>query len=292
MLKALFWVGILSIYFFSFPVNIYPQEDRMVQSAIETFKANVRLPEGAQIKFVEKKESPIPDFFSVKILIIIPGKEIPSIVYVDRTGEKVFIGNLFIKGKNITRKDAGPTRSKKIDIKTLEIDKSPFIGDKGARVMIVEFSNFQCPYCIDSWLKFKELMKRYPRDFKYIFKHFPFQSEGRAFELSELAEASYAVSNDAFWIIHDYFFTKEGQEISRLERQAIKQKVEQMLKEKGYDLQTFNSAFETGMAKNRVLEDMALAGRLRLTSTPTKIVNGDIIVGSISNQILERYLEK
>lgn len=292
MLKNLLWAGILLIYFFSFPFDIYPQEDRLVSVAIETFKANVRLPQGAQIKFVEKKESPVPDFFSIKILIVIPGKEIPSIVYVDSSGEKVFIGNLFVKGENITKKDAGPTRSKKIDIEILEIEKSPFIGNKGAKVTVVEFSNFQCPYCMDSWLKFKELMKRYPRDFKYIFKHFPFQSEGRTFELSELAAASQEVSNEAFWTIHDFFFTKEGQDVVRLEREAIKQKVEQILKEKGYDVQIFNSALESGRAKKRVLEDMALAGRLRLTSTPTKIVNGEIIVGSVSNQVLEKYLGK
>jgi len=292
MRKSLFLIAILMIYFLLYPFDIYPQEDRVVRAAIETFKANVRLPQGAQIKFIEKKESPISDFFSVKIIILIPGKEIPSIVYVDKTGEKVLIGNLFIKGENITKKDAGPARSKKIDIEMLDIEKSPSMGDKKAKVVIVEFSNFQCPYCMDSWLKFKELIERYPRDFKYIFKHFPFQTKGRTFELSELASAAQEISNEAFWIVHDFFFTKEGQEIVNLEMGIVKRRVEQMLREKGHDVQIFNSALETGKAKKRVLEDMNLANILRLTSTPTKIVNGDIIVGSTSNQVLEKYLEK
>ena len=120
----------------------------------------------------------------------------------------------------------------------LEMGKSPFLGNKGAKVTIVEFSNFQCPYCMDSWSKFMGLMKRYPQDFKYIFKHFPFQAQGRTFELSEMAAAAQEVSNEAFWIVHDFFFTKEGQDIANLEKGAVKQKVEQLLKGKGYDLRS------------------------------------------------------
>jgi protein-disulfide isomerase len=211
---------------------------------------------------------------------------------VDKAGEKVIIGNLFIKGENLTMKEAGPPRSRKIDMGLLEMGKSPSIGNEGAKVTIVEFSNFQCPYCMDSWAKFMGLMKRYPQDFKYIFKHFPFQPQGRTFELSEIAAAAQEVSNEAFWIAHDFFFTKEGQDMANLEKGAMIQKIEQLLKGKGYDVRIFQSALETGRARNRVLEDMALANRLRMTSTPTKIVNGDMIVGLTPDNVLERYLGK
>lgn len=136
------------------------------------------------------------------------------------------------------------------------------------------------------------LMRRYPQDFKYIFKHFPFQSQGRTFELSEMAAAAQEISNEAFWLIHDFFFTKEGKNIANLEKGVVKQRVEQLLKGKGYDLKIFQSALDTGRARIRVLEDMDLANRLRLSSTPTKIVNGDIIVGLTADSVLERYLGK
>lgn len=270
----------------------FAEEDRVVQVAIDAFKSHVRLPQGSEIKFLEKRESPVSDFYAVKLLVSLPDKEIPTIVYVDKSGEKVFIGNLFIKGENVTTKEAGPPRPKKIDMGLLEMEKSPFLGNKVAKVTIVEFSNFQCPYCMDSWSKFMGLMKRYPQDFKYIFKHFPFQPGGKTFELSEMAAAAQEVSHEAFWLIHDFFFTKEGQNIANLDKGAVKQKVEQLLKGKGYDLKIFQSALDSGRARNRVLEDMALANRLRLSSTPTKIVNGDMIVGSVADSVLERYLGK
>ncbi|MGQ9776971.1 MAG: thioredoxin domain-containing protein [Thermodesulfobacteriota bacterium] len=293
MLKKSLIGGIcLLLFVFIFSQWGFSQEDKIGEVAINTFRTQIRLPPGIEIKFLEKNESPIRDFYSVKLLLVYPDKEVPVIIYVDKAGEKVIIGNLFIKGENINAKEAGPPKPRKIDMGLLEMEKSPSLGNKGARVTIVEFSNFQCPYCMDSWTRFMGLMKRYPQDFKYIFKHFPFQPQGKTFELSKMAAAAQEVSNEAFWIVHDFFFTKEGQNIANLEKGAVKQKVEQLLKGKGYDVKLFQSALETGRARNRVLEDMALANRLRMTSTPTKIVNGDMIVGLTPDSTLERYLGK
>lgn len=290
--KNIIFAGMLVAFALWIPTVAFSQVEPAVQAAINTFKSQVRLPPGAEIKFLEKKESPIPDFYAVKLLITLPDKEMPAIIYVDKSGEMVFLGNLFIKGENVTLKEAGPPKPKKIDMGALEMETSPSLGNDKARVTIVEFSNFQCPYCMDSWSKFMGLMKRYPQDFKYIFKHFPFQPQGRTFELSEMAAAAYEVSNEAFWLIHDFFYTKEGQDIARLEKGAVQQKVEQLLKGKGFDVKIFLSSLETGRAKKRVLDDMALANKLRFTSTPTKVVNGDIIVGLTPDSALERYLGK
>lgn len=292
MIKNIFWKGMVIVFALILPIWSFSQEDKIGEVAIHTFRTQIRLPPRTEIRFLEKKESPISDFYSVKLILVYPDKEVPVVIYVDKAGEKVIIGNLFIKGENINAKEAGPPRSRKIDMGLLQIEKSPFLGNKGAKVTIVEFSNFQCPYCMDSWSKLIGLMKRYPQDFKYVFKHFPFQPGGKTFELSEMATAAQEVSNEAFWLIHDFFFTKEGQNIANLEKGAVKQKVEQLLKGKGYDVKLFQSTLETGGARNRVLEDMALANRLRMTSTPTKIVNGDMIVGSVADSVLERYLGK
>jgi len=292
MKKNILWVGMLTAIILSVTVASFAEEDPIAQAAIDTFRSHVRLPPGTEVKFLGKKESPIPDFYAVKLLVTLPDKEIPTIIYVDKSGEKVLLGTLFIKGENVTAKEAGPPKPKKIDMGLLEMEKSPLLGNRNAKVTIVEFSNFQCPYCTDSWSKFMGLMKRHPQDFKYIFKHFPFQPGGKTFELSEMAAAAQEISHEAFWLIHDFLFTKEGRDIAHQEKEAIKEKVEQLLKGKGYDLKVFQSALETGKARNRVLEDMALANRLRLTSTPTKIVNGDIMVGQTPDSSLEKYLEK
>jgi protein-disulfide isomerase len=268
------------------------QEDRVSDLAIQTFRTQMRLPQGTEIKFLEKKESPILDFYSIKLLLVFPDKEVPAVIYVDKQGEKVFIGNLFIKGENVTLKEAGLPSPKKIDMTILDMDKSPATGPKGAKVTLVEFSNFRCPHCLDSWAKLKLLLGKYPKEVRYIFKHFPFQPDGTTFELSEIAAAAQEVDNGAFWLVHDFLFTNEGQNVAKLEMRAVQKKVEQLLREKSYDVKGFQAALESGKGKQRVLEDMALGNKLRITGTPTKIVNGDLIVGSTADNVLERYLSK
>jgi len=295
MLKKIFKIGIYLAFILllnSGTVLSQSQEDKIGEVAINTFRAQIRLPQGTEIKFLEKQESPILDFYSVKLLLVYPDKEMPVVIYVDKAGEKVIIGNLFIKGENVTMKEAGPPRPKKIDMAILDVDKSPFIGPKGAKVTIVEFSNFQCPYCTDSWVKLKTLLTKYPKDIKYIFKHFPFQPVGKTFELSEMAAAAQEVSQEAFWLVHDFLFTSEGQSVAQLDRKAVQLKIEQLLREKNHDVKGFQSALELGHGQKRVLDDMALGNKLRITGTPTKIVNGDFIVGSSPDNVLERYLGK
>jgi hypothetical protein len=119
------------------------QEDKIVQMAIETLKTRTNVPKEVEIKFLEKKESAIPDFYAVRLLLNAPDREIPVIVYVDKTGEKVIIGNLFINGENVTRKEAGDPKPRKVDMSLLEMDKSLARGATEARLTIVEFSNFQ-----------------------------------------------------------------------------------------------------------------------------------------------------
>jgi len=268
------------------------QEDRLAQVAIDTIKAQMRLPQDMEIKFVERQESPIPDFYSVKLLLLAPDREMPVVVYVDKTGEKVILGNLYVKGENVTRKEAGEAKARKIDLALLDISHSPFRGAAETQVTIVEFSNFQCPYCLRSWTATKELLQKYPKEIKYVFKHFPLQSQGKAFEFSEMAAAVEQVSPEAFWVIHDFLFSDEGQTLLKGEKEPVKQKIEEILTGKGYDVKTFRGALENGQGKKRVEEDVALGRKIRVRGTPTTIVNGDLVKAPLTDQVLEQYLSK
>jgi hypothetical protein len=89
MAKSILGTGMLIALALTVPVAAFCQEDRVAQVAIDTFKSHVRLPPGSEIKFLEKKESPILDFYAVKLLVNLPDKEIPTIVYVEKSSEKV-----------------------------------------------------------------------------------------------------------------------------------------------------------------------------------------------------------
>ena len=268
------------------------QEDRIVQAAIDTVRTQLRLPKDTEVRFIEKRESPIPEFYAIKLLLLVPDREIPLVVYVDRTGERVFLGHLFIKGENVTLKEAGVPKPRKIDMGRLEIEKSPLRGPSGAKVTIVEFSNFECPYCQMSWIKMKEWIEKHPQDIRYVFKHFLFQPQGKAFDLSAMAAAAQKISNEAFWVVHDFFFSNEGQALMKEETARMRPKIEQILKEKGYDVKPFQSALEAGQGRRKVEEDMALGNSIRVMGTPTILINGEFAANPITDQVFETYLKK
>ncbi len=269
----------------------FAQEDRLVQTALETFRREVRLPKDAEVKFLEKKESPIPGFYSVKLLVLTATREIPIVVYVDSRAEIVILGNLIVKGENVSKKEAGEPKARKVDMAQLGIERSAFRGRPQARMTIVEFSNFQCPYCVKSWKKMKELLGRYPEDIRYVFKHFPLQPKGIQFELSEMAAAVQEVSQEAFWAVHDFFFSDEGQTYVKRERDVLKKKIEEILKEKGYNDKVFQMALESGKGRRRVEEDILTGSRIGVTGTPSIIINGDFVGSTVTDKMIEDYLK-
>ena len=288
---ALGVMGLVLMIFYAAHQGI-AQEDKAVQVAIEAVRTQMRVPKEIEIKFAEKKESPIPDFYSVKLFLLAPDREIPVVAYVDKAGEKVILGNLIIKGENLTQKEAGPPRPRKIDMGQLEIERSPWRGPQNAKVTIIEFSNFECPHCSRSWTKMKEFLEKYPKEIKYVFKHFPLQAQGRPFEVSEMIAASEELGKEAFWPVHDFFFSNEGQDLIKGEKAAVKKKIEEILKEKGYDPKAYQAALEMGKGKKRVEEDLALGNKLRVKGTPTTLINGEFVRNPVTDNLLNQYLKK
>jgi protein-disulfide isomerase len=288
--KTLFQVACLIFLSFSVATEGFAQKDNFAQIAIDTVRAHMGLPRGVEIKFIEKKESPVPGFYSVKLLLVTADKEIPVIVYVDKAGDKVFLGTLVVKGQNVTRKEAGEPKPRKVDPALIQMEKSPFRGPAQAKVTIVEFSNFHCSFCLKSWKKMEGLLQNHPLDIKYVFKHFPLQSNGKARDLSEMVAAVQMVGNEAFWTIHDFFFSDEGQAIINNPKEQLRLRIEIILKLKGLDVKAFQTAINTGYGKARVEEDVTIGAKLGVSATPSTVINGNFMRGSLPEKTIERYL--
>jgi protein-disulfide isomerase len=284
--------GATFLIFILYSTPGFAQEERIARIAIETAKAHMRIPREMEVRFVEKKSSPLPGFYSVKLVVITPDREMPIIVYVDEAGEKVILGALIIKGENVAIKEAGEAKLRKFNMNQFEIEKSAFRGNREAKVTIVEFSNFKCSYCQLSWSKMEKMLENHPQEIRYVFKHFPLKTLEGAFELSEIAASAQMVSDDAFWMVHDFFFSPEGQTVVREEINVVTKKVEEMLKMKGYNAKIFKEALESGKGKKKVMEDISVGNKIPVMGTPSIIVNGDFISQEFNEQVLGRYLRK
>ena len=120
------FIGIMGLLFISLllRMNHLPRENNIVQLAIETVKIQASLPEDVTVKFIEKRESLIPDFFMVKLVVVEKDNEVPIVVYVDRAAEKVILGTLFIRGENMTKREEADLRIPEVNAGQLEAAKT------------------------------------------------------------------------------------------------------------------------------------------------------------------------
>jgi protein-disulfide isomerase len=147
----------------------------------------------------------------------------------------------------------------------IDVTGSPVRGDSKAAVTIVEFSDFQCPYCASSGPLLKQVLDAYPGKVRLIYKHLPLVSIHPNARPAALAAAE-ALQQGKFWEMHDKLF----QNYSQLTRENLSNIAMQV----GLDMDKFEKAMQTEAHKATVDKDMAESQRIGVRGTPSFFVNG------------------
>jgi protein-disulfide isomerase len=158
---------------------------------------------------------------------------------------------------------------------------APTRGPEGAVVEIVEFSDFQCPYCAQALPVIDSLLSAYPDDVRYVYRHFPLHIHEHA---ARAAQASLeAQRQGAFWRYHDLLFENQA----ALSDPELVRYAEEL----GLDAEAFRRALAQGTHQARMHEDMELGQSLAVTGTPTFFVNGFRLQGVPPIWVLEMAVE-
>jgi protein-disulfide isomerase len=163
------------------------------------------------------------------------------------------------------------------------------IGDKKAPVTIVEFADFQCPYCRRFFESTEPgLLKEYVDTDKvtFVFKNYPFLGV----ESVWAAEAAECAANQAkFWRYHDLLFNRQGNENGGA---FTKAKLEGFARELGLDMSRFRPCLEKGRTLGRVQADRQEGTQAGVNGTPTLFVNGQSMVGATSLAKLQSAIKQ
>ena len=147
-------------------------------------------------------------------------------------------------------------------------------GNPDAPVTIIEFSDFECPACGYHALNtLPPVLEQYSDDIFFVYRHFPLTSIHKYAQISaQFSEL--AAQENKFWEAHDLLFTRQ-EEWSKLESQdEVIAIFEGYAQELEIDKTDFSSRIQSTAIKDRVNQDLALSQQLKLTATPTFIVNG------------------
>jgi protein-disulfide isomerase len=154
------------------------------------------------------------------------------------------------------------------------VGSSPVRGKRDALVTLVEFSEFQCPYCSRVQPTLEALRASYGDDLRVVWKNEPLAFHPHALPAAEVALEARRERGDAgFWAVHDDLFAQpvgglDGASLLRIARKH------------GVDASKAASAIASSTYQSTIDDDDKLAKRLGVSGTPTFFVNGRILVGA------------
>jgi protein-disulfide isomerase len=190
--------------------------------------------------------------------------------------DKVYVAMSSENFKAPAKKGDDEEEGEKEDTKTVwrvPVGNSPILGNKDAIVTIVEFSDFQCPYCKRVEPTLKEVRDTYKDKVRIVWKHEPLPFHPRAIPASALTLEARAQKGDkGFWDAHDKLF-----EIQPKLDDADLEKAAEDLK---LDTKKVMAAIKDGKYKKDIDADMELGDDVQASGTPHFFVNGRRLVGA------------
>jgi protein-disulfide isomerase len=144
-------------------------------------------------------------------------------------------------------------------------------GVKEAPVTIVEFSDFQCPFCKNATATVKQVMDKYPGKVKWIFRDFPLPAIHPAAPKAHEA-ARCAADQGKFWEYHDLLFDKSPRQNP--------DDLKQYAKDLKLEAASFAQCLDSGKHEAAVTKDVEEGAKLGVTGTPTFFINGRQLVGA------------
>ncbi len=164
----------------------------------------------------------------------------------------------------------------------------PSLGPESAPVTIVEFSDFQCPFCLKSFPIIRTLTAKYPDKVRFIYRDFPLVDVHLWAKLA--AQAGYcAQKQDRFWPLHDKIFQNQKQ-ISENSTQS-RDFIINLAAQSGVEVRQFLTCLDSAEAVGEVEQDIADGVLAGARGTPTWFINGIRVAGVIPAEALESIVE-
>ncbi len=185
-----------------------------------------------------------------------------------------FIGEL--KAKYKVQDNLEPPRI------AVEAGDSARKGSASAPIQIIEFSDFECPYCTRGADTINQVVAKYGDKVSVVYKHFPLSFHARARPAAEASEC--AREGGKFWEYHDQLFANQ----SALGDDDLKK----YAKAVGLDVKKFETCLSSHAMGSRVDADMALGAKVGMSGTPGFYINGVNLPGAVPLEAFAQVIDK
>lgn len=187
---------------------------------------------------------------------------------------------LFIGGIFMLSKKNEPVTQAPVDPSVLVRENSPVTGAAEPVVTLVEFGDYQCPFCAQASPVVKSLLAAYPEKLAFVFRDFPLSQHKNAQVSAEAAHA--AGTQGKYWEMHELLYARQGEwEASNNAGDIFKGYAEEL----GLDMATFSQELDGNAHRAFVQQGLIDGNQLGVNSTPTFYVNDVRFSGSMADLV-------
>jgi protein-disulfide isomerase len=260
-------------------VGAAASDEEISGRVIDYFQKTVTTP-GLSFKVGKLEDSEIPGWRKGNLEVSLGQQSQNVAFYVTRDGKHLFRGDAV----DLSVDPLQQVMSK------INLEGQPERGPKDAKVTIVEYSDFQCPFCARVYTTFEnEVLKEYGDRVRFVFKNYPLSSIHPWAEDAALAsECAYQQGNDQFWTMYNGLFSKQ----SDINKENFRDRVTAIAQEGGMDSTKLQQCLEARGAIDAVKADESEATALGVNSTPTFFVNGRRLSGAQTYESFKQLIDQ
>ena len=225
---------------------------------------------------------------SVPIAIVVAGLIIAGAIIVTNQNPKTFPKETGQQAAQILPDANSPTQpspeqpSQK-PVAEFKITKDDHIrGDFNAPITLVEFSDFECPFCERHYPTLNKILSDYKGKVRLVYKHFPLGFHPNAQKAAEASEC--ADEQGKFWEYHDKIFENQSSGLSL-------DKFKQWAKDLGLDTQRFNACLDSGKYAQKVQADYQEGLQKGVNGTPATFINGQLVSGALPYDSFKQIID-
>jgi protein-disulfide isomerase len=250
------------------------------KAAFETYIRHLNVwPSMIGMEISDPKPSDLPGFYTVTVRASQGKAHQDEVFYVSKDYKKIIRGTVYDSGENPYKKD----------LDKLKTDLRPSLGTQGAPVVLVEFTDFECPYCREEAKKLRDnLLKDFPKEVHFYFMDFPLEQLHPWAKAAAMAgQCIFKQNADVFWDYHDWVFEHQAE----ITADNLTSKILEFTKDKKVDSIQLSRCMESKATEAEVSRTMAMGESLEVNATPTIFVNGRKVSGAVEWPDLKRIIE-
>jgi len=254
-----------------------PAKDAVLKTYLQK---HFKIPSAELIKMGPAFKTPIEGLLARQLIVSNEqGQNVTATLFFDKNESKAIIGQFL---------DTGAEPWGRMNMSSVSLDDRPTQGPADAPVTIVEFADFECPFCAHAFSVLETLVNTtYKGKIKVIFKAYPLNVHPWAIKAAAAAECARLQNPAAFWDFARYFYTNQGS----INVKNIQDNVDKLAKQQKLDEPSLKACMDSPQTAARIKQDQTDGNTIHVSSTPTFFVNGIPVVGLPDGKVMDFVID-